>query len=327
MSRENLDWLNNNTLIGFTNERGNAWHYRKGSDNHYPGAVPVGDVQKRLFNWEPLTAIQPCPCGCKKSLKVVSRSDNRHRMGYFTEGYQPHDYNEWLVRTVSTMLGDTLKIGSAGLLRQGAVAWVSIEMADSIMTAAGVAFRPHLLATTSFDGSIKTTYKRCCTFVVCDNTRNAALSEDGKEVKVKHTPNGAVDMAQARDTLDIIQDTSTEIEAEIQELSSITVTNKQWFQFLDEYTPIPVDGKPRAITMAIKKRDALTTMYQTDSRWAPWTGTALGVLQAVDTWTQHERAVRGDTAAVERNMLDLVLGNTAKSNRNVLSTLQAVLAG
>lgn len=57
MSRETAKWLNTNTLIGFTGKRGHAWHYRShlqsAEPNHYPGAVPVDDVRRRLFDWEP----------------------------------------------------------------------------------------------------------------------------------------------------------------------------------------------------------------------------------------------------------------------------------
>lgn len=58
MSRETLEWLNANTLIGFTDKRGKAWHYRASKQgdqpNHYPGPVPVDDVKRRLFCWEPV---------------------------------------------------------------------------------------------------------------------------------------------------------------------------------------------------------------------------------------------------------------------------------
>jgi len=50
-----------------------------------------------------------------------------------------------------------------------------------------VEFRPNLLATTSFDGSIATTFKRTVTTTVCDNTRELALTEKGQHYKVKHT--------------------------------------------------------------------------------------------------------------------------------------------
>ncbi len=55
MSRESLQWLNTNTLIGFTDKRGHAWHWRAqeqhGQSNHYLGPIPIADVQDRLFAW------------------------------------------------------------------------------------------------------------------------------------------------------------------------------------------------------------------------------------------------------------------------------------
>ena len=48
MSRETLQHLNTNTLIGNTDHRGTAWHYRaehQGDEpNHYPGPIPIADV-------------------------------------------------------------------------------------------------------------------------------------------------------------------------------------------------------------------------------------------------------------------------------------------
>src|SRR5215467_11157674 len=59
MSQETSWWLNNMTLQGFTDKRGTAWHYMESEQgaepNHYPGAIPVPDVKRRLFDWEPVT--------------------------------------------------------------------------------------------------------------------------------------------------------------------------------------------------------------------------------------------------------------------------------
>ena len=55
MSAETFESLNKNILVGFTDPqygRGNAWHYRadlQGDEpNHYPHAIPVDDVLRRL---------------------------------------------------------------------------------------------------------------------------------------------------------------------------------------------------------------------------------------------------------------------------------------
>lgn len=61
MSKETLEYLNANTLVGFTAKRGQAWHYREemqgDEPNHYTGAIPVEDVRRRLFGWEPVEAM------------------------------------------------------------------------------------------------------------------------------------------------------------------------------------------------------------------------------------------------------------------------------
>lgn len=61
MSRETLAFLNANTLIGFTDKRGQACHYRESlqgdEPNYYVGAIPVEDVRRRLFGWEPIEAM------------------------------------------------------------------------------------------------------------------------------------------------------------------------------------------------------------------------------------------------------------------------------
>jgi phage/plasmid-like protein (TIGR03299 family) len=323
MSQHTIDYLNENTLIGFTGMRGNAWTWKAGTDNHFAGEVPMERVLQ-LFAWEPTVNLMVCPCGCGETWKAVSRSDNRHRMGIFKEGYEPHSFKTWLVEAVGTILDDTLRIGSAGQLRFGAVGWVSAETPDTLTTPEGVDFRPHLLATTSFDGSVATTYKPVVTRVVCDNTLEMAKRENSATYKIKHTRNSGFRVASARDALGIVHAVAEDFEAEVRELCATTVTEKQWAAFLDAYAPMP-DDKGRGRTIAENKRDGLARMYRHDLRAAPWSGTAFGVLQAVDTWTQHEQTVR-NVGRAERNMLSIVTGKHAKASDEVATTLRKVLA-
>jgi len=136
--------------------------------------------------------------------QAICRSDDDTVMGIFGLGYARHQYREWLLTTVADLLDDDLAISSAGLLRGGAIAWVEVSMPDTITTPEGVAFRPNLLATTSFDDSIATTYKRTVTDTVCDNTRELALSEVGQEFKVKHSRNSHAQLGPARQALAMV---------------------------------------------------------------------------------------------------------------------------
>ena len=145
MSKETLEHLITNTLIGFTDERGSAWHYRadqQGDEpNRYRGAIPVPDVQRRLFHWhaesrvlavetpadlETMTHLgahgEPVRWAPVDGRQAICRSDDHSGavLGIFAPGYAMHQYDEWLLATVANLLDDTLSISSAGLLRTGA---------------------------------------------------------------------------------------------------------------------------------------------------------------------------------------------------------------
>jgi len=201
-------------------------------------------------------------------------------------------------------------------------------MPDTITTPEGVAFRPNLLATTSFDGSIATTYKRTVTDTVCDNTRELALSEAGQEVKVKHSRHSGLQLAPARQALAMVHTLADDFAAEVAELCCVEVTQSQWEAFLDAHIPrvhtttgLPLTG--RSQTMADTKRDSLTTLYRSDPRVSPWAGTAHGVLQAVNTYEHHEGVVRGERG--ERNGLKTITGDFGRLDRTTWKTLIAIL--
>lgn len=352
MSRETLQHLNTNTLIGNTEQRGTAWHYRaeeQGEEsNHYPGPIPMQDVQRRLFHWHaesrPLAAEisatiekmdhvddhgDPARWAVITDRQAIVRPDTEAVMGVFSTGYVRHQYDEWLLTTVGNILDDTLSISSAGLLRGGAIAWVEVSVPQSITTPEGVTFRPNLLATTSFDGSIATTFKRTVTATVCDNTRELALAEHGQQYKVKHSRHSHARLAEARDALAMIGTLADEFAREVAQLCATTVTSTQWSTFLDHHVPQQdTTGQPlkgRTLTMALKKRAALERLYAHDDRVAPWAGTAHGVMQAVNTYEHHENTVRGATRA-ERNMLRTLTGDFAALDMNTWKELALVLA-
>jgi phage/plasmid-like protein (TIGR03299 family) len=201
-------------------------------------------------------------------------------------------------------------------------------MPETITTPEGVAFRPNLLATTSFDGSIATTYKRTVTDTVCDNTRELALSEAGQEFKVKHSRHSRLQLAPARQALEMVHALADDFAAEVERLCATPVTPAQWNRFLDRHVPRvdPRTGEPlegRALTLADRKRGTLELLYRSDARVCPWTGTAHGVLQAVNTYEHHEGTVRGNRA--ERNNLKTVTGDFGVLDRRTWQTLHQLL--
>ena len=68
----------------------------------------------------------------------------------------------------------------------------------------------------------------------------------------------------------------------------------------------------------------LEQLWSSDPRVSPWTGTAHGVLQAVNTYDHHEGVVRGADRA-ERNNLKTLTDGYRDLDRTTLQTLTRVL--
>ncbi len=333
MSAESTEWLNTYTLIGNTDQRGNAWHYRipenGEKDNHYPGFIPVDDVNERLFNWNAIEKgiYTLSDEGTPEKIvgrKAIVRSDTNETLGIFKEGYQGHSYREWLIDNVSTILGDELGISSAGLLRNGAQAWVEVSIPETITTPVGFEFRPNLLAYTSFDGSLATNYGRKVTATVCDNTLAAARSEKGQSFKLRHTKHSALKIAEAREALAIVYTIADDFAAEVEMLANWEVSEKAFDTLVSTLIPITSETSKSGTTTATKKRDEIFSLYRNDIRASQWNGTALGVLQAFNTYSHHIAQVRKGTPRVLRNYENAIKGKTDESDNLVLTTLAEI---
>jgi phage/plasmid-like protein (TIGR03299 family) len=337
MTQEKMVDLNQNVLIGFTSKRGNAWHYRAEDQgvesNHYEGAIPVADVTRRLFNWDAiegyLTITSVAKRGRKSitvrdpSRKAIMRSDTGAVLGIFKQGYKIHPYSDWLISNVETILDADLQVGSAGLLKGGAVAWVQVEMEETL-NVKGVEFRPFVTAATSLDGSLATVYQSGSQLVVCDNTLSAALASKSDRFKIRHSSLSLGKISDARDALSIVYQVADNFSAQIEALTSQVVTDKQWADFVKAYTE-PSTESSWATSIAQGKASELDNLWSNDVRVAPWAGSAFGVVQAVNTFTHHFQTVR-NTSRVDRNMERVVTGGVDKLDRATLALLDSVMA-
>jgi phage/plasmid-like protein (TIGR03299 family) len=346
MSRETINWLNNNTLIGFSEKRGKAWHYRQGSDNHYVGGVPVEDVRKRLFDWHaqehPVMLGYEVPGEASPfnipsgdnipGFKAWVHPKTGEVLGVHKSSRALHQYDEWLLDTTADMLDADLQIGSAGLLRGGRIAWLQAEVPDTIETPEGVKFRPFILARSSMDGSVATTFSRSITNTVCDNAMAIAATEHGgQRITFRATGSNDVKLAEARDALGIVYSAADDFSRQVAELTSTRFTPRDFDKLLELEIPgekptladFSGDSFHRKLTQWKKverRREYVRDLYRFDERVAPWTGTAFGAWQAFNTYDQHERKIRSENR-VERNQLQLVKGQQDRADAQVLTKI------
>lgn len=350
MSQETQEWLEKNILIGFTENRGNAWWYRgvnrpDGTPNHYVGAVPIADVEEKLFSWEPVEVavytdsipvdMGPYGMQTRKILDptrkaIVPSDDDTNRFGNFSQGYQAHGPKEWLVSNVADLIGaeNELQISSAGQINNRAIVWVELSVPETFHTPEGIDFRPNLLACTSFNGTVATTYKRTSTLVVCDNTFRMALGEEGQAYKRRHTSrsNSVAEQDKAREQLGLLYASAADMEAELARLCEWEISDVQFKEVLrlsslDSKTGKAPESK-RGATVSERKVAELEALYRNDPRVAPWAGTAFGVCQAFNTHYHHVRAAYAGTDRAERNMLGAIRGETDKVDTETLAWLR-----
>ena len=333
MGTETTEWYNTQILVGFTDQRGTAWHYKASAQgaepNHYKQAIPVEDVQRRLFAWnaikEPVYTKRPnnnYDFDIVPNRQAILRDDTRHTFGVFTDSYQPHQYGEWLVKNLSNIIDDDLSIGSAGLLKGGGVAWVSLEMPESIKILQGFDVRPHLLATTSHNGVVATTYKKVATFVVCDNTYSEAMGENTNTFKARHSRYSGFRIQTARDALGIVHQMTDDIVGHILRLSEIKVDQRRFDMILAALIPIGQDSAKITVTRAEEKRALIRHLYNEDARVASWKGSALAVVQAFNTYNHHNAGT--DKNRIERNVMGLISGAASQADRKVLQIVGSI---
>ena len=333
MSNETMQWLNDNTLIGFTDKYGRAWHYDESlqgdEPNHYPMAVPVEDVQRRLFNWEAVAVPGTYAVnGTTYSLpgKVVARSDTGAHLGTFSDGYETHQYSEWLLDKVGTLLSEAkseLGIGSAVLLQGGAVAAVQVEPPESVIVGTDE-IRPFILATTSHNGKFATTYKRGTTRVVCDNTLSEFHLMADAEYKVKHTKNSKARISEAREALEITFKHWDAEKNEIESLMNQSFTDVEFEKLVKMIDPVK-DNSDRGNSRQANRQMAYMTLWNHDKRIGDYKNTAWGALQVFNTYRQHSATTWGKSIRPEVNMLHFLSDKTAKDDGAVLKGIKAIV--
>lgn len=276
MSKETIEWLNENTMLGNINDKQKwaangwglfddatqtfkAWWDNGGFQNGYPGPIPVEEVERVLFNWSPVEApiFLRVPCSEADSdgmdgtgqhflwvpdqeHKAIMHPNTHHVFNYFgTDSYKVHEYNEWLVKGPATLVDSELGINSAGLLRQGGQAYVNLSLPEEVTTASGFSHRTSIMASTSIDGSLATKFQIVELIALCDNSMSMASDGARATFKVKHSSRSIGKLQTARDALGLIYKNSEEFDKFIDGLASIDVTDRQFADIVNNLVVIP----------------------------------------------------------------------------------------
>ena len=330
-SRDYLQWLNSQILVGFTDVRKPWWYEAKLQGDEptiYSGAVPLGDVRRRIFDWEAVR------CSVKVDLPgrpntvvpekyAIVHNKTGHIFKFASKNYVIHQYQEWLIKNVASLLDNgNLQIGSAGLLRNGAGAFVSVETPENVKTRSGMEIKPKLLAASSHDSKLASTYKFVSTIVVCENTLSMALAETSNPYRRRHTLNSLDRLEDVRKSLDIVIAGPEGMIHLIDSLSDIKVSDAQWQEIVERLVPVPASSRPQVVARLENKRLELDNLWRSDPRCTPWHGSALGAFQAFNTHANH---IAGqDSSRFDRNMRKTLSNTSLNEDKKILKIIQDV---
>lgn len=348
-SRETMQWLQENVLVGYVDERGPAWWsnaitkngaWEMPAGSHFPGAVPMKKVTKLLDvrlvkgtsyvkyldDEDNEQVVQDT-----ENIPVVNASTGRI-FGYPKEGYAIHPYLPTLKGFMEKILHDeSVAVGSAGLLRHGGVAFLQARLPEHYEVQ-GYGYVPYLSAVTSVDRSRKTTYLTGVLGQVCDNTVDASILGAYTKVAIRHSRNSGIKVQDARDKLGIqLAQVGDEAAEGIENLLKIDVSPREFAKWLDLAVPLPEYKETKAgtggkgYTQAENKRNALEVLWEHDPKVKPWAGTAFGVLQLDNTFRTWDSVVRGMSGGrLELNFTRDIQGKTTASDKLALSRLATV---
>lgn len=345
-------------LIGNTDKRQGWIGQTDGTLPTYAGPIPVAEVQRRLFNWQAISVPTGnfIPVGVESlgepgvmmledgslaraivtpGKQGIVRSDDFTELGRHSASYGKHDYDEWMIQKVMVALQGAMEIWAALTMKNGAQAAVEIALDETMNDeSTGLNFYPFMLARTSLDGSLATSYSVHTRVLECDNqfpSINGEAVRAGRQYKVKHTAlsntrDHTVGMREAMNVMDI---QATEFKAFTALLTGIPTTRKNWVDVMDIIEPpAPAGSSQVKATKTDNRRELLDSIYKGEGEFGAlsgdFSGTVFGGFQAANTYQQRGVGVRG-TTRIERVYDRSIRGDLAASDAQVLAAFAKVL--
>lgn len=340
-------------FIGNTSKRtvggGGNWIGKGQVKRAYEGAIPVQDVYDHLLNWNPIevpnanlipvdlddrfdTIIggQAYQVNVRHDHKAIVRSDNHESLGVFTNSYDSTAYNR-MVGFIQDVFQGALPVWNAGSLGGGRKFFITVGMDETMHDKkSGLDFLPYLMFHSSLDGSLANTFIPGTQVAICDNQFAAirkAGRASGRLVKFKRSRHSLSDqrIKDIRDALGIMTLEADQFTADVHALVDTYLSTQDFFKALDIIVPLPKeDGSKAAITRAENTRDQIVGLYRSSPMVSPWSDTAFGFAQAISTYNNRERPVRG-ALRIERTFERVLSGSMAEADTAAVNALETVL--
>lgn len=183
---------------------------------------------------------------------------------------------------------------TAGVLGKGERIWLMAKLPESMRIGNEDIIDKYILLTNSHDGTKSAIVKICTTRVVCENTLNFSLLDEGKQFNIRHTTNYQDKLDQAYKVLGIAQDYFKVVEQQIQQMSMVDFNDKQLMDYVNGLLGITEQKEmdEEISTRMINKRAEILELAETGKGADMTRGTLWGAVNAVTEFVDHHSTVK-----------------------------------
>lgn len=335
------------------------WWADEDMDNIWPGYVPIEAIEK-LFGYQLLSDVlmyrYPCDVTDERLSGIYPEGHEREGLGYrmvesatrqvvFSDEtdeefgvfgqrtFKINQMRETLIDLPALIVDQSkgeLGFASALKMRGGGVGMTCLEFPEAVVIKdIGFDYRPTLGMVDGYNGELKMGAYVLARIPRCENGAATFTRSAPKRFGLKHTGQHRERLGELRDALGIMYQSMGDYDAELHALAAWEVGDSEFRHLLEVRVPVPpaevVDGKvtnQRTINNADTKRTKLMDLWHNDDRAATWHGTALGVFQTFNTYSQHVATFRASARGGVDGGVDETSAETDDGDRVGMGAVQ-----
>ncbi|QNN99287.1 hypothetical protein SEA_FAUST_215 [Streptomyces phage Faust] len=283
-------------MAAFASLRQEAWH---GLGTVFDKPVTTSEMLDlaHLSNWnlrmEALDTGEYCDRLEYKVLRDNPFMGRVERLGIVGRRYKLFS-NEELFAFGDNLTNLRRRWETAGSLEGGRTVFATLaDTEDIVLDPNGAAdvIKKYLLLKTSHDGSGKIIAKKINTRVVCRNTLNIGLKENGAEFSIRHTQKLDGRLAEAKLALGFAEEYDAEFEEAMKTLYAADMTMSQFEKIVLAEFPEPDAEKKGAVTRWVDKVDTILNVWSDSTKSV--TGLPNNAYKGAQVLWEHNQWFRG----------------------------------
>ncbi|MCL2648185.1 MAG: DUF932 domain-containing protein [Phycisphaerales bacterium] len=293
-----------------------AWHNLGRTIEH--AATSAGAINLAGLNWHvaqwPINATDPVSWHTTSAPDHVAnvRTDTRAILGIVGKGYHVFQ-NVEAFDFMDSLVGDKLAMfETAGSLKGGRKVWMLARIPKEYRAGPDDLIKPYVLLVNSHDGTSSLRMLPTTVRVVCQNTLNLALRNAGSDgIAIRHRPNLAGRVKEAREKLGIIAARFDQFDEELHAMLATQMTGRRVKRYFDTLLPAATTDREK-----INRLQTLTLFnanFENPRNNLPGIrGTAWAAYNAVSEWADHQRTFRGkdDVSRAENRLASVWFGSS-----------------